>query len=561
VVRYTVRTVSVPAAFAAGTTTVSLFVALPLGAATDCPAASNTKTSNTSVTIGHAMVTVRSPLPPATVSRKSSQNAPGAAQTTSSCALVGVLPGGSAVAAVRPGPDHEAAGRPGPTDAPAGVAAAASPAGSGAISAIAASRDRIGRSRGVTDDECVAAPGRPKGSTAGGAPASERVRASACTFYVRAARVPSGAHRKGFACRVANSSGAGAEGVTTGMACDEDTQVCTDERRRAFERAWPAVEAGLRRVLAARRVPDADHDDFLQEVAARAFASGDLTFTSADELLPWASTVLRRLHVDACRRDRRLERSGAIDDVGAIEKADPADVAVEVAARMELDAVAKAMAGWSPDSRRVLLSSDAEGTRRPSAFYVRRHRLRMKLLAAVDGLGALWGGVLRRFDPATIADRVRAADSVQSAATALAAPVAAAACAVALLFGVVVPFAQGSEGDGSGGGASDAGARRGISATPAAAVTPLVAQPVSTGPVADGPPRRPQPPEAEQPPLRKKESLVPPVERQRVEAPGAAGYEPTVEVTNEQGPQPLWCYRDKPILGDGCVGEAIYVPI
>jgi len=54
---------------------------------------------------------------------------------------------------------------------------------------------------------------------------------------------------------------------------------------------------------------------------------------------------------------------------------------------------------------------------------------------------------------------------------------------------------------------------------------------------------------------------VPPVEERRVDGPEAAGHETTVGVENREGPQPLWCHSDKPVLGDGCVGSAVYVPI
>lgn len=332
------------------------------------------------------------------------------------------------------------------------------------------------------------------------------------------------------------------------------------DRRRAFEEAWPVVEARLRRVLAARRVPAADHDDFLQEVAARVLAAEHLEFESADELMPWAATVLRRLHVDA---HRRADRAGARLGLDP-ERGNVADVAVEVEARMELDAVAKVMATWSPASREVLLSVVDSGVRRPNAFYVRRHRLRLKLLAAVEGLGGLWGNVWRRIDPTALFDRLRAVEAAQPAATALLAPVAA--CAVALLLGGFSP--GNGNGDSAGAGAGGEAHRDGPgSVAPVAAVLDGAGTVAANGANESGAEggrdndngRHPPASSGHAPP--RKDSVVPPVEERRVEGPEAAGYEPTIGVENREGPQPLWCYWDKPVLGDGCVGEAIYVPI
>jgi hypothetical protein len=143
------------------------------------------------------------------------------------------------------------------------------------------------------------------------------------------------------------------------------------------------VEAGLRRVLVARNVPSGDWDDYLQEVAARALAA-DVAFHDADDLLPWATTVLRRMHVDLLRRREREGRAAV-----AVQPAS-AGVDHEVMARLDLAAVAEAVAAWSPEARAALLQEDGvTGTRQTSAFYVRRHRLRARLLATIEGAGVL----------------------------------------------------------------------------------------------------------------------------------------------------------------------------
>jgi hypothetical protein len=151
--------------------------------------------------------------------------------------------------------------------------------------------------------------------------------------------------------------------------------------------AWPELELQLRRVLNARHVPVDDHDDLLQEVAARILAS-DVAFESAADLLPWASTVIRRLHIDHVRKAKRLALDGQVPDVRG-----STDVERTVAARMELSSVAEVLVAWPHDARDTLLS--ARGVRQPSSVYVRRYRLRAKLMAALDGWAAFVGFVRR----------------------------------------------------------------------------------------------------------------------------------------------------------------------
>jgi hypothetical protein len=154
--------------------------------------------------------------------------------------------------------------------------------------------------------------------------------------------------------------------------------------------AWPELEHQLRRVLHARHVPVDDHDDLLQEVAARILASG-VAFESADDLLPWASTVIRRLHIDHVRKANRVALDGHVPEVRG-----SADVERTVAARMELSSVAEVLVGWPIEARDTLLG--ARGVRQPSSVYVRRYRLRAKLISALEGWAA-FVGFLRRHRP------------------------------------------------------------------------------------------------------------------------------------------------------------------
>lgn len=152
---------------------------------------------------------------------------------------------------------------------------------------------------------------------------------------------------------------------------------------------WPEVEVRLRRVLAARRVPRGDWDDLLQEVALRSLASG-VAFATADDLSPWASRVLRNAHVDSVRRQSHVEPWS--EPVDPIDLREPGRC---VEARLDLSEVARVMATWSDEDRAVVLGGRAAPA--PSnAVYVRRHRLRARLQAAIDAVGLIFIAVWRR---------------------------------------------------------------------------------------------------------------------------------------------------------------------
>src|SRR5688500_12840947 len=117
----------------------------------------------------------------------------------------------------------------------------------------------------------------------------------------------------------------------------------------AFEQAWPAVERSLRRVLRARHVPRDEWDDYLQEVAARALAA-QVEFGCAADLLPWASTVLRRLHA------RQLQRAHRLNDAQSrVRVRGTPDVASTVIAKLDLDRVVEVVASWPPVDREALV--------------------------------------------------------------------------------------------------------------------------------------------------------------------------------------------------------------
>lgn len=309
----------------------------------------------------------------------------------------------------------------------------------------------------------------------------------------------------------------------------------------AFEQTWKAVEPELRRWLARRRVPAADRDDYVQEVAARVLVS-PVPLHSFGDVMRWSMAVLRNLHIDRVRSERRRP---PCDEAGLDDQfVGPAavDVARQVVARLDLAVVAEEMSSWSADQRRTLLHDEASGTRRSSAFYVARHRLRSRLLAAIDGAAAFWAGIWRRIEPADV-DRTTAA--------AVLIPPAAIACIVS--FTLL---------DGRGGAAGpQPAAGPPISRAAAAPATGLpdglvVAsyQPPGAGVQLDA-----ARPEAASPRSGARDGqspdLVPPVdERVEVDGPG----DPYVQVESEHPIEPLFCLSGPGLPPGLCVDDPRY---
>lgn len=214
---------------------------------------------------------------------------------------------------------------------------------------------------------------------------------------------------------------------------EADSQDAPDPQwQQAFEEAWPLVARRLRGVLRARKVPPCDWDDYLQEVAAR-IITARLEFAHPEDLVPWATTAVRRLHLDQVRRSERLQR---VERRLSVSSRRTPDVASSVMAKLDLDRVAEVVGSWSPFDREALLVGDGEdaGKRRgTSASYVRRHRLRASLLRAIDGVAGAVAGV-RRF-------HLRRADQVNQLASMAVSPFALACAAF------VLPLVAGPGGD------------------------------------------------------------------------------------------------------------------
>lgn len=316
--------------------------------------------------------------------------------------------------------------------------------------------------------------------------------------------------------------------------------------REGFESQWPEVEAKVRRVLAARGVPVDEREDVVQEVAARALAS-DIAFPSTDRFAAWASTVARRLHIESLRRNKRLQSRlhtmvdpyGGGDCAGSGAQARSVEAVIE--ARLDVAVATKFVAALSADERHALLG-DTGGARQTSAFYVQRHRLRRKLQRAIEGVGALWANLGRRFVLRGM--RLPTGDGAAPVthATFVLAPVAA---ACALVLGQVL---------GSHDPASVASRKPPAVAATAAAPSPgATSVPASSTAAAaahrDGPGRDTPSPTGRAP---QHASRWP---EATVEA-GPPGQEVAVEVESRTGPQPLWCVWGVPVVPDTCVGEA-----
>jgi hypothetical protein len=138
-----------------------------------------------------------------------------------------------------------------------------------------------------------------------------------------------------------------------------------------------------------RGVQTADIDDILQEVAIRALRDQG-RFTSTEHMVRWCCRVAINLHIDVTRRGRKVSPEPLQ------EAATHQNVAEAVESRLALDAVFAQMAGLSPEDRRLLLyPTQADSRKEAVRLAVRRHRLRARLAALLEGtLAGL--AVLRR---------------------------------------------------------------------------------------------------------------------------------------------------------------------
>lgn len=256
---------------------------------------------------------------------------------------------------------------------------------------------------------------------------------------------------------------------TPGGTRAEESRTTLDALTTArFEKTWPQVERRLLALLRTLKVPRDRGEDYVQEAAIRVLQTR-VRYDDADDLYPWAALVVRRLAIDAWRRERFL-----IDDDALARRADPVDVAYEVERRLALDAVLAAWPALSDRDRCALVLAVEERAlqgEEAQALHAARYRARGKLRAAARGLLG-WLGVLH-------------ARRAWKAGSAVMAPVAAAVTVAVLLPSLLGP--------------SEPSRARGLSqeATPAAA-SPVVtdlgtpsSHPSASGGLAERPVVRP----------------------------------------------------------------------
>jgi hypothetical protein len=132
-----------------------------------------------------------------------------------------------------------------------------------------------------------------------------------------------------------------------------------------------------------------DVDDVVQEVAFRALS--DLQrFESEEHLVRWCCRVAINLHIDATRRQRRVSPDPPP------EVAAPHDTAVTVERRMALEKLMGGIAGLSPEEQQLLFAPATADSRREAVrLAVRRHRLRARLAALLEGV-VVFFALLRR---------------------------------------------------------------------------------------------------------------------------------------------------------------------
>ena len=161
----------------------------------------------------------------------------------------------------------------------------------------------------------------------------------------------------------------------------------------------------------------ADIDDIVQEVAIRALRDLE-RFTSSEHMIRWCCRVAINLHIDVTRKGRKLSAE-PLQDTPARH-----DVAEAVEDKLVLDAVLAHVAGLSADDQRLLLDRGQGDTRKESVrLAVRRHRLRARLAAMVEGTIA---GI-------AVLRRVFRSDSAPARVALLAIPVAAVVVAAPLM--------------------------------------------------------------------------------------------------------------------------------
>ena len=159
---------------------------------------------------------------------------------------------------------------------------------------------------------------------------------------------------------------------------------------------WAETARRLQAFLRSRGVDHAEAEEIVQEVAVRALRSA-VTFTDADDLVPWGCTVAWRVHLDR----RRSAQVRPTETVLLIDLPSGGSVEATVAARLQLQEVGRAISTLPNRDKQILLATLDDATpprdsREAGRTAVARHRARARLLKSLGTVGAAIGLVLRR---------------------------------------------------------------------------------------------------------------------------------------------------------------------
>jgi DNA-directed RNA polymerase specialized sigma24 family protein len=147
---------------------------------------------------------------------------------------------------------------------------------------------------------------------------------------------------------------------------------------------WPETSWRVHAFLRSRGLSESAAEDILQEIAVRALRTA-VTYTCADDLVPWACTVGWRFHLGQLRKTTRE----CSPDRG--DRPSTVDVEEEVISRAQMTHVIRAMSTLVESDRRALLETVVDETvtvvspREAGRRAVARHRARARLLRAMQG--------------------------------------------------------------------------------------------------------------------------------------------------------------------------------
>jgi DNA-directed RNA polymerase specialized sigma24 family protein len=151
-----------------------------------------------------------------------------------------------------------------------------------------------------------------------------------------------------------------------------------------FEENWPEISSKLARLLAARRVPDCQRDDIMQETAVRLFRAWDRLDPAQGA---WGLARAIALHAiadgAAARARYELEELAEVPD-----RSDPERAGI---ARFHLSSVRRALSQMSPIDRSILLAEVGAATSPAlgrSAMKMARSRARRRLRILVEKPGS-----------------------------------------------------------------------------------------------------------------------------------------------------------------------------